>query len=457
MGRPVCRIACAPLFLSAALLFFARSFPNYFVCDDYEFLGRITFHNAGEYFLKSWGYGNEYRPLLVFTYALNSALSGFDPAGYHVFNTLVHASNAIVLALILDLLGFKPVKALLAATIFVLNPVTHQSVLWIAGRPVILSTLFVLLSLWFFLRAVSQPDPPMTEWIVTYASFTLGLLTYEGAVMLPFLATLLCCTRPVAAARCWRQIAILFCILLLYLVLWSALFGFRISRFPVEHSALTAATSLRNAVRNCFHGSGRPWLAPVYMALLWFAARAPGGTSVVLLASGWFLIAYAPFLLVHGYADRFSYLASSATASVMAFSLVAIHRRWAWIGPSAAAAWILFFAAGMQHRITSWRQAGEIARSIVREIREARPSVPQDATFVLLAAPPTYKQALVFLTGLDRALALQYPHTRIHVLLHTKADTPAPVFTFAFDGGHMHEITPVLRRQKDGHPLSMLD
>jgi hypothetical protein len=437
------RVIAALLFLGAALIFFSSSFPSYFVCDDYEFLGRITPHNAGEYFGKSWGYGNEYRPLLVYTYAWNGALSGFDPAGYHACNTLMHALNAIVLALILEMLGFSSLTALLAAMIFALNPVTHQSVLWIAGRPVILSTLFVLLSISFFLKAVRRTERRLAYWIGTYLTFVLGLLTYEGAVVLPFLAVLMCSARVVRcrARRCRPQIAILFGILLIYAVLWNVLFGFRITRFPVEHTALAAVASLRNAIENCFHGSGRPWLAPFYSMLLWVIVRATRGPAVLLLASGWFLISFAPFLMVHGYADRFSYLASAAFASVIAFSLMAIHRRSAWIGCTAAAALIVFFAVGMQHRIATWRQAGEIARRIGSGIQQACDCIPRNATVVLLNAPSTYKQALVFLTGLDRAAALECPHIHLPVLRQARVDAPRPTLTFTYAGGRLREIT----------------
>jgi hypothetical protein len=436
------RVIVGALFLCAVLIFFASSFSNYFVCDDYEFLGRITFRNASEYLRESWGYGNEYRPLLVYSYALNGALSSSYPAGYHAFNTLVHALNGIVLALVLELIGFPIRAAMLAATVFVLNPVTHESVLWIAGRPVILSTLFVLLATWCFLKAVTGTQRSVAYWFGTYLSFLLGLLTYEGAVVLPFLVLIVCSVRMARcrALRRRRQITVLFGILLIYVILWNVLFGFRITRFPVEHSGLMALVSLRNAIENCLHGSGRPWLAPLYAGLFWFAFRAARGGAVLLLASFWFLIAFAPFLLVHGYADRFCYLASASAASAIAFSLMEIYRRSECIGCTAVAALIVFFAIGMQHRITTWRQAGEIARHIVTDIQQACPCLPQNATLVFLNAPPTYKQALVFLTGLERAVALQC-HTQLRVLRHNSADAPRPVVTLVYANGHLREVT----------------
>jgi hypothetical protein len=427
----------ALLFFGAVLLFFCPSFSNYFVCDDYEFLGRINLHNAGDYFLKSWGYGNEYRPLLVYTYALNGALGAFHPAGYHLVNTALHALNGILLALILELLGFPPIAALLAAVLFVLNPVAHESVLWIAGRPVVLSTLFILLSIWSFLKAVARPQRSAIYFAGMYAAFVLALLVYEGAAVVPFLIALLGGIPNLRRHR-WQMVGLLG-VLLAYLVFWNVLFGFRITRFPTEHSFAAALSSLRNAAENSFHGSGRLWAAPLYLGLLWFALREKAGRIVLLLASGWFLLAYTPFLVVHGYADRFSYLGSAAMAAVLAYCLAAISRANAWAGRMAALALILFYAIGMQHRIATWAEAGEIARSIVAEVKQARPSLPQGATLILLDAPLTYKQASVFITGLERAVALQYPNTRLLILRRTRADAPRPVAVFAYRDGHMRE------------------
>jgi hypothetical protein len=78
------------------VLFFARSFSNYFVADDFQFLGRVNFSNARAYFAKSWGYGNEYRPLLPYSYALDAHISGENPFGYHLTNTLLHTANGVL-------------------------------------------------------------------------------------------------------------------------------------------------------------------------------------------------------------------------------------------------------------------------------------------------------------------------------------------------------------------------
>src|SRR6266568_101906 len=65
-----------------SLVFFARSFSSYFVCDDFQFLGRVNFSNAGAYLTKTWGYGNEYRPFLPYTYALDRVVRRNSSLGW---------------------------------------------------------------------------------------------------------------------------------------------------------------------------------------------------------------------------------------------------------------------------------------------------------------------------------------------------------------------------------------
>jgi hypothetical protein len=69
------------LFITLAFLFFAGSFSSYFVSDDYLFLGQIHFDNASQYFTKSMGCCNEYRPLTAYSYApLWLSRDGYCPA-----------------------------------------------------------------------------------------------------------------------------------------------------------------------------------------------------------------------------------------------------------------------------------------------------------------------------------------------------------------------------------------
>jgi hypothetical protein len=431
----------ALLFLGAVIVIFSRSFGNYFVCDDFEFLGRIDLHNAAKYFGQSWGYGNEYRPLLVYTYAVDGAISGRNPFEYHLVNTALHGINALLAALIFRYLGLQATAVLLTACIFVLNPVTHESVLWIAGRPVILSTAFVLFSIWASLRAVTS-NSAVLWWIAAYLSFIASLLTYEGAVVLPALLLVAHCARiPREGVAHWRMHAFgLFLLVISYLVAWNLFFHFKITRFPVENSPLRGMLEIWTAMRHSLHGSSRTLPAALYGVLLVTLIRTKTGRRLFLVAGLWFLCAYLPFFIVHGYADRFAYLSSAASSAILGSAVVSVYSRWKAFGGVTGIALVVFFAFGMEGRIMVWKRAGEIARRIPQEIKQLHPHLPPDATVILVNVPNTYRDAYVFLAGVERAVMLQYPDTPLRVFRRPWKAAPKPVFMMDCSAEHVRDV-----------------
>lgn len=431
----------AVLFASLAFLFYAPSWNSYFVSDDYEFLGRVTLAGAARYWRESWGYGNEYRPLLVYTYALNAVWSGANPAGYHLFNTALHVANGLLLMWCASRLGIERRTAWLAAVFFLLNPVGHESVLWISGRPVLLSALFLLLSAAALLKA---QEPGRRWWHVLVNLFLcLGLISYEGAAAIPFVLLLiqLCTGRGIRAAvvSCLAP----FAILAVYVLLWNGLFSGRVQRFPVETSFTGGLSSLLEAFGHSFHGVRRPAVAPFYALLLAPLLADRAGRRLAAACGAFFIAAYLPFLIVRGFADRFAYASSLAAALLLSGAAGrSFHRHSRRTGALLAAAFALFFAAGMWNRMTMWRQAGEIARRIPAQIKRLRPLLPPGATVVVLDAPDMHKHALVFLTGLERAVMLQYPNVNLRVRRRTAGACDAESFVFRVRGAALGECKP---------------
>ena len=426
-----------------ALLFFAPSYHNYFVCDDYEFLGRVDVSHAQQYFSQSWGYGNEYRPLLVYSYAINAGWSGVSPVGYHITNTLLHTLAAALVAQIAFECGLPLLWSSLAALLFLLNPVTAEAVVWIAGRPVVLSTCFVLLSLVAFTK-IAEAGRKSRFWLtaVMYLTFLAGLLTYEGAVVLPFLIGLLYAFNPryrPGAAR--AHLGVLAVATVGYVVLWNWLFRFHITRFPVETSVAGAAASLLTGITYVFHGSRRLLIAPAYAAMLAVLMLSAKTRKLVAFGAAWYVIALLPFLLVRGFADRFAYLASAAAAILLSAAMFQISRFRPRAGFLAGAVLITFYAVGMQNRIAIWRTAGEIAFTITHDVKAQQPELPSDSTLLLLSVPDNYKHARVFLTGLERAIELDYPRSvGLRVIRHPDPLPTRPLFTFEYRQGKLREL-----------------
>jgi hypothetical protein len=420
-----------------ALLFFARSFSNYFVCDDYQFLDRVNFSNAGDYLTKSWGYGNEYRPFLPYTYAWDAYISGSNPSGYHITNTLLHTANSLLIAAMTALLGLSRRTAALAGLTYLLNPVAHESVLWISGRPVVLATFFILASCFLCLKALQTTRFAFWYWTGVYALFILGLFTYELAIVTPLLAVLLARLAKHDRRTYQKHFVGLLGIAGVYGLFWNWFFEFRFTRIQIEHSLWQVASNFGDALAHSLHGIMRLEVAPVYILLLANLCRTRNGRTWILLGMAWFVIGYLPYFAVKGYADRFVYLSSGATAVVLAVSVVEGIRRKS-VQYTAALIVLGFFGTGMQNRITAWKEAGDIARAIPREIRQELPIFPADRQVVLLNVPLMHKRSYVYLTSLDRALEREYRGgTQIHftTMLDSSIDDSAIVLEYS--EGHM--------------------
>jgi len=87
-----------------------------------------------------------YRPVVMLSFALEYAIWGLKPWGFHLTNVLLHAANSLLAFVILKRVSGSRSVALLAALLFASHPV-HKGVVSIADRTGILSAFFFLGSL----------------------------------------------------------------------------------------------------------------------------------------------------------------------------------------------------------------------------------------------------------------------------------------------------------------------
>ncbi len=135
------------------------------------------------------------RPVLMFSYWINSQISGQDTYSFHVFNVLFHCITTFLIFLIVRRLveqltdlpnQTRDLLAAFAALIFLLHPAQTESVAYIAGRSESLSGLFAAAAYAVFLY---RPQGAVS-WITSaavLALFTLAVFSKEQAVVLPAL------------------------------------------------------------------------------------------------------------------------------------------------------------------------------------------------------------------------------------------------------------------------------
>ncbi|MCX5795677.1 MAG: tetratricopeptide repeat protein [Elusimicrobia bacterium] len=154
-------------------------------------------------------YGGLYQPLYWLSLALDYALWGLDPFGYHLSNLLIHAANAAVFfavaASLLERIAPPPsptaaprwpllAGAAFSALVFALHPLRVESVAWVSERRDVLSAFFYLLSILAYLRGADRASGAGGWWRGqgwALLWFAAALLSKALALSLPLVLILL--------------------------------------------------------------------------------------------------------------------------------------------------------------------------------------------------------------------------------------------------------------------------
>jgi Flp pilus assembly protein TadD len=190
-------VAGSVLVLLTALAY-SNSFSGPWVFDD---LPNIRNNPA----IRSWepaqffASGNN-RPVLMSTFSINYALSGFDTVGYHATNWLIHLSAGVLLWRLLEqllrndrLLGADPVASRLAwlsAALWLVHPLQTESVSYIVQRAESLMGLLFIATIYLIVRgATAERGWP---WYLTAIATTwLGMGCKEVMATVPMVMALI--------------------------------------------------------------------------------------------------------------------------------------------------------------------------------------------------------------------------------------------------------------------------
>lgn len=125
-----------------------------------------------------------YRPISMVSFALDYSIWRYNPFGYHLTNLIL---NSFVCILIFNFIkSFStPNIAFWSAFLFAVHPVHCDAVSWVMARGDILSTLFMVLSL--YLYSIFLKEFSKKSLILAYISFCFAILSKENAVIFPFI------------------------------------------------------------------------------------------------------------------------------------------------------------------------------------------------------------------------------------------------------------------------------
>jgi Flp pilus assembly protein TadD len=183
--------------LAVGTAVYANSLTTPFVFDDGVWIRPAR---IGQLWPLAEAFGETSRPLLNASLALNYAIGGLDPFGYHVFNLVVHVLAALTLAAIVtrtlgsDALagrfaGAERALGFASALLFLVHPLQTQAVTYTIQRCESLMALFYLLTLYCAIRSACSSE--RAAWTLgAIGCCALGMATKEVMVTAPLLVLL---------------------------------------------------------------------------------------------------------------------------------------------------------------------------------------------------------------------------------------------------------------------------
>ncbi|MDF1552806.1 MAG: tetratricopeptide repeat protein [Deferrisomatales bacterium] len=151
----------------------------------------------------------ELRYVSFYSFALNHALGGLDPTGYHAVNVGIHVLNAVLVYLLSGRLLSRAATAqgearatvswvaLFASALFLVHPIQTQAVAYVAQRMASLATFFILLCAVLYVAARERSEIEERRSWAFYGQYLgsavvclLGMKTKEIAFTTPLLILL---------------------------------------------------------------------------------------------------------------------------------------------------------------------------------------------------------------------------------------------------------------------------
>ena len=135
------------------------------------------------------GHASNWHPLTWVSHMVDMSLFGGHPSGHHLMNVLFHALNSVLLYLFWAKVTGNRWPAAALAGLFALHPLHVESVAWISERKDVLSTCFLLLTLFSWNRFVNHQS--LGNYLIALMCFVFGLMAKPMVVTLPCLLLLL--------------------------------------------------------------------------------------------------------------------------------------------------------------------------------------------------------------------------------------------------------------------------
>lgn len=166
-------------------------------------------------------YAKFYRPMQLFTYALDYLLWGTNPWGYHLTNILLHTLNSILLFFFISFFIKNKTAAFFAALFFAVHPLHTEAVSYISGRADILALGGLLGMLICFFHDSNKRVHLVASMCGLMLMYIVSLFSKEIAIIFPLVLVIIMWVFPQKRTGWrWSALGIVFLIAIVYLLFY---------------------------------------------------------------------------------------------------------------------------------------------------------------------------------------------------------------------------------------------
>lgn len=342
---------------------YANSLGGDFVYDDkpmivtYDFIkdtGNIpaTFTSS----TSLYGNTNYYRPMQTVTYITDYYLWGEFPAGFHLTNLIFHILAVVGIYIFISILFGDGILAFIAALMFAVHPVHTTVVSYIAGRADSIFTLFMMLSLIFYIT-FRYRKRSRVSYLCALIFFVCALTTKELAMIIPLVIIAIDkyayrYTSLDASKKNDMDYVPFLAVLVFYVWFRATQMSFfakdAMPPFPFENRLITAPYVLAQYLRMMIlpydlHMGRQPWVAStladgriilslgVVAAFIFIAYRQRKKEKPVWFGTCWFILMIFPSLniitpLFYTIAENWLYVPSIGLFLIIAYVVKRLYR-----------------------------------------------------------------------------------------------------------------------------------
>ncbi len=151
-------IVCMILLVYVQNLWFDFAYldDNLIVFAEYEKIDSLS--KIPQTFVSGYLLDNYYRPMVMISFIIDTAIAGQSSMMYHLTNLLIHIMFSLLLFSLLLKFEVQKLVAFISVIIFAIHPINLNAVSWIAGRNDLIVGLFSIISILSFRRRAT-PSP----------------------------------------------------------------------------------------------------------------------------------------------------------------------------------------------------------------------------------------------------------------------------------------------------------